>query len=83
MQKIIHRDKFEIKNRGHVYTVNLKDNNIGDEDGVIDRDKVWEFFPKNVPVEMDGKIWTIIGMESFAVFRIRDVGLLVKEVTTN
>jgi hypothetical protein len=83
MQKIIHRDKFEIKNIGRVYTVNLKENGIGDEDGAVDRDTVWSVFPRDVPVEIDGKVWTIIGIESFAVFSIRDVGLLVKEVTTN
>ena len=80
MKTFIHKDKFHITGRGDVYTINLKENGIGNENGKIDRDKSWEYFPKDEPVYIDGKLWMIVGMESFATFQISDVGLLVKEV---
>lgn len=75
--KLIHKDKFHLKGRGDVYTINLQENNIGP----------WpeDFKPlMSQEVEIDNQIFKVIGIESFMHGgEHRDIGLLVKPVTLN
>lgn len=87
MKKLIHKEKFTITGRGQVYTINLKENGIPGgvlrENGIvegIDRKEIPNYIPMNSIWEIDGKIWIVRGIETFATYIIRDVGLLVREL---
>lgn len=76
MRKIVYKDKYHIKNRGDVYSINLIENGIEE----THRQKVNEML-LGTQVEIDGKLYIVKGVESFAVYDIHDVGLLVEEIT--
>lgn len=71
------KEKFNIKGRGDVYTINLKEN--GYLEGVH-RDKISEMFSLGKEIEIDSNKYIAAGVETFAVYIIHDVGILVKPI---
>lgn len=81
-RKLIYEKKFHIKDRGDCYIIKLDKNDIKDPDldiGIYRKD-VQKYLPFNSIVEIDSALYEIKGLESFAVFEINDVEILVKPV---
>jgi hypothetical protein len=75
MKKLKYESLYHIRSRGPVYTIDLEENNLPPYR------KEWIKL-LNESVEIDGKIWKVIGIESFPMgheYAHQQIALLVKE----